>query len=367
MAAPTDYTYLSPPLPWPEDNHTKPWYSKPQAIALVTISVIALVASVAAMVFAIDVGNGNPHGNQTEPNVTGAAPASPPPQDADREAQRQRAEQAARLDPSTYTALAPRDFALMVKNPDAWRGRKVIIYGVVTQFDAATGPASFRADTAATPQADLYDYDQNTFITARDPSILTNVVEKDRVTMYVEVAGSYTYSTQIGGSTTVPSMWVNIINPTGSEIGSAPTALPMPTAAVTVPVPANSEAASLAQLRAFANADRSVVTSQLADRWVPQLSSKRVGLVAEGTTWNNSAILREHLQLRQQYPGARLLWSGDWSTFSAEDFWVTVAGVTFPDSSQALAWCRNEGFDRDHCYAKLVSTTHSIEGSSAYN
>jgi hypothetical protein len=64
----------------------------------------------------------------------------------------------------------------------------------------------------------------------------------------------------------------------------------------------------------------------MSNRWIPQLISKRPGLVADGITWHNAAILREYLQLGQQYPGARLLWSGDWSTFSAGHFWVTVAG-----------------------------------------
>ncbi|TXA43098.1 hypothetical protein DKM27_02765 [Mycobacterium tuberculosis variant bovis] len=50
-----------------------------------------------------------------------------------------------------------------------------------------------------------------------------------------------------------------------------------------------------------------------------------------------------------------------------QDFWVTVAGLTFADSSGPLAWCRFQGFDRDHCAAKLVSTTHPEAGSTAYN
>ena len=120
-------------------------------------------------------------------------------------------------------------------------------------------------------------------------------------------------------------------------------------------------------MRAIANADRPFVSSRLADRWVPQLSSKRPGLVADGIVWNNAETLREHLDLRLKYPEVRLLWTGDWSTFSAPDFWVTIAGVTFPDAGGALAWCRNRGIDRDHCYAKLVSTTHPIDGSTAFN
>jgi hypothetical protein len=133
------------------------------------------------------------------------------------------------------------------------------------------------------------------------------------------------------------------------------------------PKTGDDESASFDALRAIANSDRPFVTKQLADRWVPQLSSKRPGLVADGITWNNAEILREHLDLRLKYPEVRLLWTGEWSTFSVADFWVTIAGTTFPDAEGALAWCRDHGLDRDHCYAKLVSTTHPIDGSTAFN
>lgn len=121
------------------------------------------------------------------------------------------------------------------------------------------------------------------------------------------------------------------------------------------------------RLRQIANDDRSFVYTQLTDQWVPQLSSKRPGVRDNGMVWDNASTLQEHLQLRQRYPDVRLLWSGDWSTFSAPDFWVTVTGITFPDSAGALAWCRYQGFDRDHCAAKIISTTHREPGSTAYN
>ena len=133
------------------------------------------------------------------------------------------------------------------------------------------------------------------------------------------------------------------------------------------PATGDPESASFDALRAIANADRPFVTSRLADRWVAQLSSKKPGIVDDGITWDNAATLREHLQLRLQYPEVRLLWSGDWSTFSAPDFWVTIAGVTFPDAGGALGWCTSHSLDRDHCYAKLVSTTHGVDGTTAYN
>lgn len=120
------------------------------------------------------------------------------------------------------------------------------------------------------------------------------------------------------------------------------------------------------QLRQFASADRAFVASQLANRWVPQLSSKRPGVVDNGVVWDNQMTLDEFLGFKQRY-GAKLLWSGDWSTFSAPDYWVTVVPITYNDSAGALAWCRSQGYDRDHCIAKIVSTTHPVDGSTAYN
>ncbi|MFD2157198.1 hypothetical protein [Rhodococcus jostii] len=130
------------------------------------------------------------------------------------------------------------------------------------------------------------------------------------------------------------------------------------------PATGDPETASLEALQAIAAADREPVHDLLVDKWIPQLSSKRPGLVAEGITWNSEATLREHLRLRAQYPGVRLLWSGDWSTFSAPDFWVTVAGTVYPDPDAAIRWCQSHDLDRDHCYGKLISTTHPIDGST---
>ena len=144
-------------------------------------------------------------------------------------------------------------------------------------------------------------------------------------------------------------------------VGSEP---PVDAVSLARPVSGDAESASLDALRAQANTDRPVVVRDLADRWIPQLSSKRPGMVADGITWDNAETLREHLSLRLRYPEVRLLRSGDWSTFSYEDYWVTVAGVTYPDPQGALGWCAAKGLDRDHCYAKLVSATHPEEGST---
>lgn len=46
-----------------------------------------------------------------------------------------------------YKKLSSRQFKLMVKDPDAYIGKNYTIFGEVTQFDAATGTDTFRADT----------------------------------------------------------------------------------------------------------------------------------------------------------------------------------------------------------------------------
>lgn len=143
-------------------------------------------------------------------------------------------------------------------------------------------------------------------------------------------------------------------------------AAPSPTSTRTVtitPTP-DFEQQSLARLQAIARDDRPSVSAVLADRWIPQISSKRVGLVAKGITWDNQTILDEHLRLRGIYPDVKLLWSGDWSTFDGRNFWVTVVGLWSDNPFDVLGWCTDQGFDRDNCIAKIVSTTHPIAGST---
>lgn len=49
-----------------------------------------------------------------------------------------------------------------------------------------------------------YNYRQNTPVRAPDRAIFTNVAEKDMASLYVDVPGSYSYDTQIGGHMTAP-------------------------------------------------------------------------------------------------------------------------------------------------------------------
>ncbi|MGE4365288.1 MAG: PQQ-binding-like beta-propeller repeat protein, partial [Mycolicibacterium sp.] len=127
---------------------------------------------------------------------------------------------------------------------------------------------------------------------------------------------------------------------------------------------------ALAALRAQIDADRPFVQSQLANRWVAQLSSKQPGLVAPDVdgrvvTWTPCEILQQHLRMRGQYPEVRLVWSDEW-TFDLAGWWVTVAGVTFPDPDAANGWCDARAIPVDECYAKVISNSSDSRGTTKY-
>ena len=121
--------------------------------------------------------------------------------------------------------------------------------------------------------------------------------------------------------------------------------------------------AVLAELR---DSDFVDVRRSLAHGWVPQVSSKKVGLVAAGKTWSNAEILREHLGLRQRFDGTRLVWSGQWTTFSNPDFWVTVVGPAHYYPDDANRWCDTNDFGVDDCFAKFLSSVFGVPGTTVY-
>jgi len=131
-----------------------------------------------------------------------------------------------------------------------------------------------------------------------------------------------------------------------------------------IPETGDLEAAAATALTDIAAADRQILDDTLLDVWQPQLSSKRPGEVAEGITWTNADVLREHLQLRGRHPNARLVWSGDWPVYSDPTWWVTVAGVPFDSADGALGWCADQQYDAEHCLAKMLSQTRGSDGTA---
>jgi hypothetical protein len=144
----------------------------------------------------------------------------------------------------------------------------------------------------------------------------------------------------------------------GGEVAGVATGTPVTPGALT-------ESDALARLQEISAADRDLVESEVVNRWVPQISSKKPDVtLPNGTVWDAVSILDDHRAWRQRFPRVRLLWSGDYSTFEAADFWVTIVAVPFDSPEGALGWCDMQALPAEDCYAKLVSHTHPNEGST---
>jgi hypothetical protein len=115
-----------------------------------------------------------------------------------------------------HRSIDAREWQVIAKDPDAHKGERIIVYGRVTQFDAATGNDTFRANVDGRAHSgDPYAYEINTVLSG-DVSALEDIVSRDLFKAEVTVAGSMSYGTQIGGSTTVPMLTVDTIQVTGS-------------------------------------------------------------------------------------------------------------------------------------------------------
>ena len=148
---------------------------------------------------------------------------------------------------------------------------------------------------------------------------------------------------------------------TGSSTGSAPGTTTTTPAVATVAGPDE----ALAALRARVAADRTAVEA-LVGYWVPQLSSKRPGIVDKGITYGHEEIWLDFTALSTRYPGARLLWSGDFTSFKFPDFWITVMPVPYGDGDGANSWCDAQAIPVDDCYAKRLAHSGSYEGSTLH-
>ena len=115
-------------------------------------------------------------------------------------------EEAAKSDPANYETLSEREWQLIERSPAAHKTEKYVLYGVVTQADSNTGMLSIRANTGPVQQSKRYDYDANTIVRTElsvdSMDLFSDVVQDDHVKMLVEVEGSYSYDTTIGGSAT---------------------------------------------------------------------------------------------------------------------------------------------------------------------
>ena len=138
------------------------------------------------------------------PTATQDAPKSPSPSPA-------KTVQSEPKQPSkTVEAVkaTERQWAKVVKNPDAHIGERYIIYGQVTQLDSSTGTNTFRAETAHTVTTEYGFYQGADTMLTGDKADLSDLVEGDVFRATVTVIGSFDDDTNMAGNKTVPYLTV---------------------------------------------------------------------------------------------------------------------------------------------------------------
>jgi hypothetical protein len=133
--------------------------------------------------------------------------------------EQQAAQAAAEARIANATERSERDLALLAKKPDGHTGETMVVYGKITQFDAATGACTFRATIGHTNMAQTYSYEHNSIFTGGDGKTncpaLGDFVTDDEVRITATSLGSFSYDTQIGGNTTVPMFKVEAMSLAG--------------------------------------------------------------------------------------------------------------------------------------------------------
>ena len=115
-------------------------------------------------------------------------------------------------------------------------------------------------------------------------------------------------------------------------------------------------------LQQQAKADRSVAEG-LVGSWVPQLSSKRLGMTVHGVTYGYPEILADFHALHARFPRSVLIRSDDYSSYPP-GYWVTVMAEPYTSPDAANARCDANGIPAEDCYAHRVSHTEGRAGSS---
>lgn len=181
------------------------------------------------------------------------------------------------------------------------------------------------------------------------------------VTFVFEPSFSYVSAAQIA----VDRATLSVARDQSGETGATTAAGPLRLDTASAPDAATMDTIWLGLLRSQADADSATVSGPLDGTWVPQLSSKKPGLVLDGTTWDAGAVWEHYLRLKATFPNAILLYSDDWSVFDAGGhWWVVAVAEPFATAEEANAWCDAHGLSKDDCFAKYLKVGGSSEGTT---
>ncbi len=146
------------------------------------------------------------------------------------------------------------------------------------------------------------------------------------------------------------------------------TAAPLPTTTSEVPTtdlpaPPPSPTDPDSALQQEADTD-SPTADSLVGAWIPQVSSKKVGLVADGITYDDAAIWADFQQSKNAHSDAILVRSAAYTSFRLPDYWVTVIAERFATATDANSWCSQNGYGVNDCFAKRLSHTDGPPGNT---
>ncbi len=162
-------------------------------------------------------------------------------------------------------------------------------------------------------------------------------------------------------ATTTTAAPTTTVAPTTAPTTAAPTTAAPTTVAPTTTAPPTTLSpndAALQQLNQIRDGDASLAESLLG-QWVPQISSKYVGLRADGITYAPVDIVDNHQQLADQYQ-AILISSNDYIS-TRPDTWISLIPIGSSDPDSALNECVVRQLARTDCFAKFLTHDESID------
>jgi len=100
------------------------------------------------------------------------------------------------------------------------------------------------------------------------------------------------------------------------------------------------------------NTDLPQVQATIQDQWTNMLATKKVGTLADGSSWNYESIWSLYTSLKQQYPTALLIQGNTYTSTNLGPEWFNIAsGIVFSNPDDALSWCSSHGYGGNDCFA----------------
>ena len=119
---------------------------------------------------------------------------------------------------ATYSPISSHAWALIAKNPNAYKGKNIQVYGQVDQFDTFTGTKQFLGDTDG-----VNEYSNGFWVSTYLESLMVGttsmfaqLAQGDIYRANVTVLGTFSYSTRSGAKNTIVKLGVKSITYLGS-------------------------------------------------------------------------------------------------------------------------------------------------------